>query len=212
LHGSDDNTTDCSYHADFEIVKASDNTEIFLVLMYSYGDQCNTMNNTNSGLQRWTANYVSWGMSNIVLHIQSSTNGRNWTSTPENVIYTTTIPAGSASTAETTSASTLYKCTHKLVAYNNHIIYAYCYPGRKMHLVLGVARYFIDSNKQLHLSTKRDFTDQNGNSFDRLTDCSRIISMDINTNGRLLISWMSADNKTYYYLCANAQDIINHAF
>jgi hypothetical protein len=211
LHGSDWNTTDCSYHADFEIVKASDNTEIFLVLMYSYGNRCSAMNNENAGPQRWTANYVSWGMSNIVLHIQSSTTGSNWTSGPENVIYATTLTAGSASTAETLSASTLYKCTHKLVAYNNHIIYAYCYPGKKTHLILGVARYFIDSNKRLHLSTKIDFADSNGNSFSHLADCYRIISMDVSTNGHLWITWMSADNQTYYYFHANTQDIINQA-
>jgi hypothetical protein len=169
------------------------------------------MNNENSGSQRWTTNYLSWGMSNIVLHVQSSTTGANWTSGPENVIYATTLTAGSASTAETLSTSTLYKCTHKLVAYNNHIIYAYCYPGRKTHLILGVARYFIDSNKRLHLSTKIDFADSNGNSFSSLADCSRIISMDVSANGHLWITWMSANNQTYYCFHTNAQDIIDQA-
>jgi hypothetical protein len=211
LHGSGWDTTDCSYHADFEIVKASDNTELFLVLMYSYGNRCNAMNSENADSQCWTTHYVSWGMSNIVLHIQSSTTGTNWTSGPENVIYTTTVAAGSASTAETLSTSTLYKCTHKLVAYHNHIIYAYCYPGRKTHLILGVARYFIDSNRQFHLSIKREFIDSSGNSFGNLTNCSRIISMDVSANGHLWITWMSADNQTYYYFHANAQDVIDHA-
>jgi hypothetical protein len=169
------------------------------------------MNNENSGSQRWTTNYLSWGMSNIVLHVQSSTTGANWTGGPENVIYATTLTAGNASITETVSISTLYKCTHKLVVYNNHIIYAYCYPGRKTHLILGVARYFIDSNKQLHLSTKREFADSNGNSFSSLANCSRIISMDVSANGRLWITWMSADNQTYYYFHANAQDIIDQA-
>jgi hypothetical protein len=211
LHGSDSNTTDCSYHADFEIVKASDNTEIFLVLLYSYGNRCNAMNNENAGPQRWNANYVSWGMSNIMLHIQSSTTGSNWTSGPENVIYTTNITDMSASASETLSTATLYKCTHKLVAYNKHIIYAYCYPGKSTQLILGVARYFIDSDKQFHLSTKREFADSNGNSFDSLTDCSRIISMDVSDNGHLWITWMSANNQIYYCFHANAQDVIDNA-
>ncbi|MDR1254771.1 MAG: hypothetical protein LBJ78_01930 [Puniceicoccales bacterium] len=214
LHSSYYNCKECSYHTDFAIVKASDNTEVFVVLMFSDVDQLKEMNKTSGGPAHWTTSYVPWGTTQIMLHVQSLVLGKEWVSGPENVIYVTTINRNSASPSWTLSTSTLYKCTHKLVAYNHYIIYAYCYPGKKTHLILGVARYSIDSNdsnKGVYLSTKREFTDQNGDSFGNLTNCSRIVSMEVSANGHLWITWMSADDKTYYYFHANAQDVIDQA-
>jgi hypothetical protein len=210
LHGSDENATECCYHSDMAMVRASDGTQVFVVLMYSAGSRCNAMNDTSAGPNRWNSNYTPWGDSNIVLHVQSSTNGSNWASGPENIIYHTNISMGNASVATTTSSATLYKSTHKLVVYNNYIIYAYCYPGKTQQLILGVVRYAIDASHNVHLLTKVDFKDANSNSFGNLTDCSRILFMDVKGN-HLWITWMSADNTKIYHFHINPQDLIDCA-
>jgi hypothetical protein len=210
LHGSSENATECCYHSDMAMVRASDGTHVFVVLMYSAGSRCNSMNDTSAGPNRWNSNYTPWSDSNIVLHVQSSTNGSNWASGPENIIYHTSVSTGNASVATTTSSATLYKSTHKLVVYSNYIIYAYCYPGKTQQLILGVARYNVDTNHNVHLSTKVDFKDANGTSFGNLTDCSRILFMDVKGN-HLWLTWMSADNTTIYHFHVNPQDLIDCA-
>jgi hypothetical protein len=210
LHGSGDNATECCYHSDMAMVRASDGTNVFVVLMYSAGSRCNAMNDANAGPNRWNSNYTPWGDSNIVLHVQSSTNGSNWASGPENIIYHTNVSMGNASIATTTSSATLYKSTHKLVVYNNYIIYAYCYPGKTQQLILGVAHYGVDANHNVHLLTKVDFKDSGGNSFGNLTNCSRILFMDVK-GSHLWITWMSTDNKTIYHFHINPQDLIDNA-
>jgi hypothetical protein len=175
-----------------------------------HGSRCNAMNDTSAGPNRWNSNYTPWSDSNIVLHVQSSANGSNWASGPENIIYHTNVSMGNASVATTASSATLYKSTHKLVVYNNYIIYAYCYPGKTQQLILGIARYAIDASHHVHLLTKVDFKDASGNSFGNLTDCSRILFMDVKGN-HLWITWMSADNTKIYHFHINPQDLIDCA-
>ena len=146
-------------------------------------------------------------MNNVVLHIESSTSGANWTGGPENVIYTTNISCCNASTSDTCSEATLYKNTHKFVVYKDYIIYAYCYPGKSKQLILGAARYYIDSQHQFHLLTKTEFRDKDGNSFGTLTNCDRLVFMDIK-DGHLWLVWKSSD-LCFRMMYVNAQDVID---
>jgi hypothetical protein len=120
------------------------------------------------------------------------------------------FPVTTGTYGETASTSTLYRNTFQFVVYNNHIIYAYCYPGNKTHLILGVARYRLDASNNVHLLTKREFVDKDGNSFGNLTDCSRLLFMDVK-NGYLWIVFFNTDRNVYRTVCISAQDIINQA-
>jgi hypothetical protein len=197
----------CCYHNDLNAIQHSGQT-IALQLAMSKTSRLNEI------WGRWNASYVSWNTSYVVLVLYAWPASYAWhgsSSRPisaENCIAVFPVTAGTST--EATSATTLYKNTHMFAVHNNHIIYAYCYPGKKTHLVLGVARYGLDAGNNVRLLTKREFADKDGNSFGNLTDCSRIIFMDIK-NGHLWLVFASVDNKSFYYFCIPAQEVINHA-
>jgi hypothetical protein len=209
MDGYDSNTSSasCCYHSDMNVIQHAGQT-IALQLVMSKTSRL------NEAYARWNASYVSWSTSYVALTLYSWPAGYVWSNSssrpiaPENCIAV--FPVTSATSGYDTLSTTLYKNTHMFVVYNDHIIYAYCYPGRKTHLILGTARYKFDSSSNVHLLTKREFVDSNGNSFGNLTDCSRIIFRDVK-NGYLLLVFASVDNRTFYYFCIPAQDIIDQA-
>jgi hypothetical protein len=182
----------CNYHCDFNTIGGK-----FHVL---------AMTKTS---RIWSASYISWNTSYVVLALFNFDLAQKTVNCPnENCIAV--FPVTTGTHEEATSATTLYKNTHMFVTYNNYIIYAYCYPGKKTHLILGAARYGLDANNNMRLLTKREFTDNTGDSFGHLTNCSRIIFMDVK-NDYLWIVFASVDNKTFFYFCIKAQDVIDHA-
>jgi hypothetical protein len=188
------------YYSDLGIVKASDGTEIPVMLYMAKGSYLTALDS------RWNTNYVTWNLNYIVLGLASRV-GSTWKSPPENCLAM--FPVTTATVGEATSASTLYKNTHMFVVCGEYIIYAYCYPGGGKGLVLGVAHYALDSNKYVHLLTKREFVDSSGNSFGNLTECTRIISMDAK-NGHLWITFVKGTS-TWCHFHAFVDDIIKHA-
>ena len=182
------------YHADMNIVDG-----IYLVMKFEYGDDIN-LYHLGTSKSYWNANYLSWSINRLVLLISSNdgTNSDNWYVHPENIIYVTN---------EIVCSDALCKNTHKFVVYKDYIIYAYCYPGKSKQLILGAARYYIDKDKHLHLMTKTEFRDKDGNSFGTLTNCDRLVFMDIK-NGHLWLAWM-ASYLEVYYMYVNAQDVID---
>lgn len=164
----------------------------------------------------WSSTYVNWSYDYAVGVIGSryftpNSNGNSYDYSyayPQNTIYTTGYRRAYKNFVdiEDTSKSDeyrLYLNSHKMVLYTSpsgkhYIIYAYCYPGKKNHLYLGYAQYFIDSNHALRLTTKTEFkgisTDGWGDSFGNLTDCTRIISMDLK-NGHLWITFTKETGK-----------------
>ncbi|MDR2769292.1 MAG: hypothetical protein LBB19_01915 [Puniceicoccales bacterium] len=188
------------YHSDIGIVKASDGTEVPLMLQMAKGSYLTAIDN------HWSANYVPWNLNHIVLGLASRV-GSTWKLPPQNCLAI--FPVTAATIDAATSASTLYKNTHMFVVCGEYIIYAYCYPGGGKGLVLGVARYTLDANKHVHLLTKREFVDSNGNSFSNLTECTRIISMDAK-NGHLWITFVKGLSH-YYFFHAFVDDIVKHA-
>jgi hypothetical protein len=182
----------CNYHSDFGVINGK-----FLTL---------SMTKTS---RIWTASYVSWNTSYVVLALfYYSIHDSIGNCPTENCIAV--FPVTTGTHEETASATTLYKNTHMFVVHNNHIIYAYCYPGKKTHLVLGVARYGLDTRGNVHLLTKREFVDQNGNSFGDLTDCSRLLFMDVK-NGYLWLVFFNTGRSVYRVVCIPAQDVVNNA-
>ncbi|MDR0646959.1 MAG: hypothetical protein LBF43_00790 [Puniceicoccales bacterium] len=209
MDGYDANTSSasCCYHNDLNVIQHGGQT-IALQLALSKTSRLN-----DAGGQ-WNASYISWNTSYVVLVLYSWPAGYVWHNSKSRPISTenciAVFPVTTGTSTEATSATTLYKNTHMFVVHNNHIIYAYCYPGKKTHLVLGVARYGLDAGNNVRLLTKREFVDSSGNSFGNLTNCSRIIFMDVK-NGYLWIVFASVDNKSFYYCCIPAQEVINHA-
>ncbi|MDR0393430.1 MAG: hypothetical protein LBH52_04355 [Puniceicoccales bacterium] len=187
---SNNTVAGCNYHSDLGVAGGR-----FLVL-------CMTKTS-----RIWSASYVSWNTSYVALALFNFDLSYNTCNCPtENCIAV--FPVTTGTHEEATSTTTLYKNTFQCVAYNNHIIYAYCYPGRKTHLVLGVARYRLDANNNVHLLTKREFVDKDGNSFSPLTDCSRLLFMDVK-NGYLWIVFFNTGRSAYRTICISAQDVIN---
>jgi hypothetical protein len=199
-------TRGCAYHTDLNVIQYSGRT---IVLQLGIGRSSSF---SGSGGQ-WNASSISWNTAYPALVLYAWPENLTWSNpipiTADNCIAVFPITVLATNGSET-SATTLYKNTHMFVVYNNHIIYAYCYPGRKTHLILGTARYKFDSSGNIHLLTKREFVDQDGNSFGNLTNCSRIIFMDVK-NGYLWLVFASVDNRTFYYFCIPAQDVIDHA-
>jgi hypothetical protein len=187
----------CNYHCDFGSVDG----------FTTYKSLILSMTKTS---RIWSASYVSWNTSYVVLALFNFDYGNQTLNCPtENCIAV--FPVTTGTHEEATSATTLYKNTFQFVVYNNHIIYAYCYPGNKTQLVLGVARYRLDANGYVHLLTKREFTDKDGNSFGNLTNCNRLLFMDVK-NGYLWIVLFPVEYNAYPVICIPAQDIIDHAF
>lgn len=135
----------------------------------------------------WITNYATGVLSSICL----SENSRStWA---QNTIYVTGLQRGlgecvSITNTEKSDLYRLYLNSHKIVPYTSpsgkhYMIYAYCYPGKKEHLYLGYAQYFIDAQGCLRLLSQTEFKDaSSGNSFGNFTHCSRIISMDLKNN------------------------------
>ena len=144
----------------------------------------------------------------------------------QNTIYVT----GSSRTNGTfvdindTSKTDLYRLylnSHKIVPYTSssgkhYMIYAYCYPGKKKHLYLGYAQYFVDANHEVRLLTQVEFKAASnsgwGDSFDGFTNCDRIISMDLR-GGHLWITFMGnqnskGDSSGYYSFHIKASDLV----
>ncbi|MDR0755451.1 MAG: hypothetical protein LBE99_00855 [Puniceicoccales bacterium] len=188
------------YHSDIGMVRASDGTEVQLMLQMAKGSYFAAVDS------RWNASYVNWNLNYIVLGLASCV-GSSWKLPPENCLAI--FPVTSATIGDATSASTLYKNTHMFVVCGEYIIYAYCYPGGGKGLILGVARYAIGSDKHVRLLTKREFVDSSGNSFGNLTECTRIISMDAK-NGHLWITFVKGSS-SWFHFHAFVDDIIKHA-
>lgn len=150
---------------------------------------------------------------------------------PSDTLYSTTLIQNCSSWAGTSSGNyistvqestksdfyRLYLNTHKIVPYTSpsgkrYFIYAYCYPGKKTHAYIGYCTYSINSSNFVHLNTKITLRAPNSgddwsDSFSSLTNCSRIISLDVKNN-QVWMTWMSADNTTYYCCCIQASDLI----
>ncbi|MDR0392660.1 MAG: hypothetical protein LBH52_00280 [Puniceicoccales bacterium] len=145
MDGYDSSNNAASYccHSDLNVIQHAGQT-IALQLVTSKTSRL------NEAYARWNASYVSWSTSYVALTLYSWPAGYIWSNSssrpiaPENCIAV--FPVTTGTHGETTSTTTLYRNTFQFVVYNNHIIYAYCYPGRKTHLVLGVARYRLDAN------------------------------------------------------------------
>lgn len=157
----------------------------------------------------FASSYISWNISYVTL-VLYSLNLATFSVAPATENCIAVFPVTTGTHGEAASTTTLYRNTYQFVAYNNHIIYAYCYPGKKTHLVLGVARYKLDSDSTVLLLTKREFVDNNGNSFGNFTDCSRIIFMDVK-GSHLWIVFASVDNTKFYYFYISAEEVIKHA-
>ncbi len=203
-------TSDCSYDGDMGIVKANDGTIIDLGLQLSCS--YHIKNST------WSTDKISSDTMNnkIVLFLQSGSSSvpdwsGYWYGGPENIIYVSGVNKyGGSINSSTCSEATLYRNTYKFVAYNNYIIYAYCYPGRTKQLILGAARYYIDSQYQVHLLTKTEFRDKDNNSFGTLTNCDHLMFMDVR-NGHLWLAWMDTNNYIRH-MYVKAQDIIDACY
>ncbi|MDR2769067.1 MAG: hypothetical protein LBB19_00705, partial [Puniceicoccales bacterium] len=130
-------TYGCAYHNDLNVIQHSGRT---IVLQLAIG-RSSTLGNSGG---QWNTSYISWNTTYPALVLYSWPANLTWDSPipipTENCIAIFPITQ-LATTGYETSATTLYKNTHMFVTYNNHIIYAYCYPGKKTHLILGVARY-----------------------------------------------------------------------
>ena len=220
-----------NYHTthqyDFCIVKASDGTGIICMLGIRPVQENSTDGTVLSAVKdsRWSSTHLSGGRNHYALMLSSCKIGEDpgpCYEDPQNMIYTTELTTGSACpvtcscsrTAGEYKTTQLYKNTHKCCVYetngNQYIIYCYCYPGKTKQLYLGYARCWIDSNYKVQLGPKFEFRETASpwsNSFSNFTSCARIISMDCR-NGHLWITWMSADDSSYYYFHIRAKDLV----
>ena len=148
--------------------------------------------------------------------------GNNWGGTGDwiqNAIYFTDAkPCEDKTTIAGVSDSNdnkyqIHYNTHRMVTYHspagkNYFIFAYCYPKKKKQLYLAYARYTVDSDHKVRLTTKTYLSSESwGDSFGNLTSCSRIISMDL-SNGHLWICFMNEDDTEVRYFHVLAKDLI----
>lgn len=196
------------------------------------GDHTGMISNLN-----WEKTYINWGVTcaaGIISSVLLPANGGSIDTTygawAQNTIYVTGLQRGngpvSITNTEKSDEYRLYLNSHKIVPYTSpsgkhYMIYAYCYPGKKEHLYLGYAQYFIDSKYRVRLLSQTEFRDASGNSFGNFTHCSRIISMDLK-NGHLWITfvkdtgWDATEQEKdvkkkagcYYYFHILASDLI----
>ena len=165
-----------------------------IICVFSLGGGSYTGMTQTTTYINWITNYATGVLSSICL----SENSRStWA---QNTIYVTGLQRGlgecvSIINTAKPDANRLYLNSQKIVPYTSptgkhYMIYAYCYPGKKEHLYLGYAQYFIDSQGCLRLLSQTEFKDgdpKNGDgptydSFGDFTRCSRIISMDLKNN------------------------------
>ena len=179
----------------------------------------------------WTYNWVCGIISSVLLPKNGGSIMATYSAYVHNAIYVTNIArsGGNCVSITNTEKSDLYRLylnSHKIVPYTSpsgkhYMIYAYCYPGKKEHLYLGYAQYFIDSDYQVRLLSQTEFRDASGNSFGNFTHCSRIISMDLRGNHLWITfvkdtGWDATGQSTdvkqkagcYYYFHILASDLI----
>ena len=178
-----------------------------ILCTFFLGGGGNYITNMGSG-HNWTSTYVSWTYNNaagvLASYHFSGTNVGSCASIAyaQNAIYVTDYARASEEyvgieDTEKTDEYRLYLNSHKIVPYTSpsgkhYMIFAYCYPGKKQHLYLGYAPYFIDSGYNVRLLTKTVFKAAGnngwGDSFSLFTNCTRIISMDLKA-GHLWITF-----------------------
>ena len=158
----------------------------------------------------WTSTYINWTynlecgiISSVLLPANGGSINATYNAWAQNAIYVTgrTRCTNDCVSITNTSKSDLYRLylnSHKMVPYTSpsgkhYLIFAYCYPGKKQHLYLGYAQYYIDSDYRVRLLSKTIFKqyqdDGWGDSFGSFTDCTRIISMDLRA-GHLWITFV----------------------
>ena len=225
--------TPSRYDYDFCLLRDPQDNSLFLIMT----SLCAGKEYTGlTEAYNWSSTYLSWTYTNAVMVLRSFKITEDDTfqnfemcdhhDFPQNVIYETDLKRAHKSiarindaTSSTTDEQRLYLNTHKICLYksaagNQYLIYCYCYPGKTKQLYLGYARvYFVtgpDGARHAVLGTKCEFretADQWSNSFSNFTSCARIISMDCQ-NGHLWITWMNADNSSYYYFHILAKDLV----
>ena len=234
-YSSRDRNKHTSRNYDFCIVD-NEGSPIFCVLGLRATSETDNTKTSLSGKnnERWTSKCIN-DPSKIVLILSNytwNTSSDDWVERdnvvedPQNIIYSTGKTTAESCTVDCGcytndkgdyEENQLFKNTHKLCTYTSesgtkYIIYCYCYPGKSKQLFLGYAPYIISNNK-VQLLTKTEFksppttTYPMGESFGDFTSCSRIISMDCK-NGQLWITWMNADNTTYYCFHIAAKDLV----
>ena len=157
----------------------------------------------------WTYNYAAAAIGSVYLTTELD-QGLRPHAYAQNRIYVTEHSRASKTYVDQynstkTDEYRLYLNSHKMVLYTSpsgkhYIIYAYCYPGKKKHLYLGYAPYFVDSNHEVRLATKFEFKQAGnsgwGDSF--IPNCTRIISMDLK-NGHLWITYVNDIHAEFIY-------------
>ncbi|MGX8716529.1 MAG: hypothetical protein ACSW8C_00895 [bacterium] len=201
----------CILEADGTPSSASSTGQNKILCVFSLGGGGST-SITPSGETLTT--YVNWTYNNAIGVVSSyyfnsnpPQNSTSWEASAynyaQNTIYVTDYTRGTntyVDIRDTTKEDKyrLYLNSHKMVPYTSpsgkhYLIFAYCYPGKKQHLYLGYAQYFIDSNYRVRLLTKTVFKETGndgwGDSFGSFTDCTRIISMDLRA-GHLWITFV----------------------
>ena len=202
-----------------------------ILCVFSFGGGGSYIPNMGSD-RKWSSTYVSWTYNRAVGVIASlyfdgvTAETQRANAFAQNRIYITdgNRASGTFVDINDTSKTDLYRLylnSHKMVPYTSpsgrhYLIYAYCYPGKKKHLYLGYAQYFVDANHEVRLLTKIEFKEAGnsgwGDSFGGFTNCDRIISMDLR-GGHLWITFMGNENSQgdtsgYYYFHIKASDLI----
>ena len=233
---ADGSCSSTTFHTDFCMIKSDTGVPIWCMFCFNSnarGSYCNSNFNWTSTYMNWDPSNVCLCVSSYPLSTTQTYNDYGGQSNiyPSDTLYSTILLqncsswAGTSngnyiSTARESTKSDLYRSylnTHKIVPYTSpsgkrYFIFAYCYPGKKTHAYIGYCTYSINSSNFVHLNTKvilksPDSGDNWGDSFSSLTDCSRIISLDVK-NGYVWMSWMNADNSKYYYFYIKASDLI----
>ena len=229
-HGAYNST---KFHSDFCMVKSETGVPIRCMLAFNskaYRTSC-------TAEHFWSTTYMNWDPQYVCLCLHSyPTNPATYEYTipdsdpyssgfvyPSDTLYNTTLVQNNntIASAENTSKSDFYRLylnSHKIVPYTSpsgkkYFIFAYCYPGKKTHLYIGYCTYYIDNLNFVHLGTKvvlksPDDGEEWGDSFSYLTDCRRIISLDIK-DGEVWLTWMSANETLYYFFHIKASDLIS---
>lgn len=170
----------------------------------------------------WTYNLVCGVISSVLLPANGGSLAATYSAWVQNAIYVTNVVRSGGNCVNITDTKKsdeyrLYLNSHKLVPYTSpsgkhYMIYAYCYPGKKEHLYLGYAQYFVDSDYRVRLLSQTTFKHDGSNgwgaSFGAFRNCSRIISMDLK-NGHLWITFVGdGDLGCYYYFHILINDLI----
>jgi hypothetical protein len=145
--------------------------------------------------ERWDATYINWPVGNVGLCLTQG----SWSNCPpDNCLAPFTKQAANWKWTDN---------SHRCVDIgNNRIVFAYCCPSQSKSLVLGIAQYRL-TNGALRVLFQKEFANGEDDSLgNNLADCSRIISMEAKA-GHLWITFMSAENTTYYYFHVRTKDL-----